>query len=162
MQLIKNDRGKQEPTNLGWGAIGADEFVYEMTIRLLLPPNSQGAPGFRPDMPAEVATWKLPAELSPHVKPGQQITEDTGEAIGKFAATGGTMSATAKPAAQAAPRSNRRDMFRELAEMIKGGLDHSDILSAAGLPIDLASVDMTDEQLSAAIAAARRLQEGQQ
>lgn len=43
LEMVKVD-GKIEPVNTGWQPISGDEFGYEMSIMMILPPGSKGTP----------------------------------------------------------------------------------------------------------------------
>jgi hypothetical protein len=90
MILVKNERGKQEPVSIGWTPITADRMDYECTMMLVLPPGSQG----RPDLTAR--STKLSDEHASIVRNGEQITEDMGAALRKWA-DGGDLTPVASP-----------------------------------------------------------------
>ena len=76
----------RNPLHLGWQPIAGDEFIYEMTINCLLYPGSKGVPNWAPDESAEKVMLKLPEHLRGVFKPGEALSEDTGEALAKWAA----------------------------------------------------------------------------
>jgi hypothetical protein len=77
--LVKNEKGKQEPVSIGWTPISADRLDYEMTMMLVLPPGSEG----RPDLTAKAT--KLTDEHAGIIRNGQQISEDMGAALRRWA-----------------------------------------------------------------------------
>lgn len=89
--LVKNEKGKIEPTKAGWTAICSDRFEYEMTTLLMLPPNAKGVP----DLNAEQT--KLQEQHRSFFPVGQPITEKAGELLAAWA-KGGV--AVEKPAAK--------------------------------------------------------------
>lgn len=87
-KLVKNDKGKQEPTPIGWAAITDQTFVYEMALCALLLPGSRGAPEWYPEMPAERSFVKLPGQFISLFRPGEPLTEVHGKALAEWAAGG--------------------------------------------------------------------------
>ena len=83
IKLIKRG-GKTEPVELGWQAIAGEEFVYEMTDRFLLVPGCKGVPDFSEE---GIATGvpKIPDDHVPLVPQGQQLSEDIGAALARWA-----------------------------------------------------------------------------
>lgn len=94
LALIKNDKGKIEPTKVGWTAICSDRFEYEMTTLLMLPPNAKGVP----DLNAEQT--KIQEQHRAFFPVGQPITEKAGELLAAWA-KGGV--AVQQPAPKAEP-----------------------------------------------------------
>ena len=84
LALIKNDKGKIEPVEMGWQPICSDRFEYEMTTLLMLPPNGQGIP----DLSAQAT--KLQEQHKPFMKAGEQISEDMGKQFAEWAGGGAT------------------------------------------------------------------------
>lgn len=83
IKLVKK-AGKTEPVELGWQAIAGEEFVYEMTDRLLLVPGCQGRPVW------DEAAWatgvpKMPDEHREILVPGAQLDEAIGEKLAIWA-----------------------------------------------------------------------------
>ena len=93
IEMVKVGK-KTEIVERGWTPICSDRFEYEMTMTLLLPPNSEG----KPDLSAE--STKVQKQHLPMVKASPQIDETLGRALGAWAA-GVTEQAPEKPAAQA-------------------------------------------------------------
>lgn len=77
----------KEPVDLGWMPIGGDEFVYEMTVSALLEPGCNGRPNWKPALEGERAMVKLPHQFQ-SILPGQQLTEDIGEQLARWASGG--------------------------------------------------------------------------
>jgi energy-coupling factor transporter ATP-binding protein EcfA2 len=102
----------KSPVALGWMPIAGDEFVYEMTANLLLPPNSGGVPRLLPSMEGEKMMAKLPVYFKAMVEAGKQIDEAMGEAMAKWAAG----DAEAKPATE-----KKRDPAAGLATVLALG-----------------------------------------
>jgi hypothetical protein len=87
--LVKDDKGKQVPVQLGWQPIVGDRFEYEMTALLMLPPNSRGVP--------DLGLSKMQDQFAPFFKPGAQIDENLGERFAVWAdGKASTKGATAK------------------------------------------------------------------
>jgi len=83
-EKMKIVTGKQ-PQALGFQPIIGDEFPYEMTMNLFLPPASNGVPDLAPTEVGERAMLKIPAQFRSLMKPGMVLTEDTGEALARWA-----------------------------------------------------------------------------
>lgn len=75
----------KDPIHLGWQAIAGEEFVYEMTMALLLPPASQGVPELKPVEVGEKALLKIPAQFKDLVKT-RPLDEELGAELAKWAA----------------------------------------------------------------------------
>ncbi len=88
-------RGK-EPVDGGWQPISGDEFIFEQTVRALLPPASDGVPDWSPQRPGEVSVPKLPVQFRELFKPGQALCENHGEALARWA-RGATSNASPPP-----------------------------------------------------------------
>lgn len=101
-QKLKIERGK-DPENLGYQPIGAEEMVYEMTLKALLLPGANGIPTWQSDMIGERAMIKLPEQFRAlfAVSPAPQLTEDIGEALAKWGA-GDVAAVSSKPKLTAA------------------------------------------------------------
>ena len=84
-EKIKLKPGK-DPIQLGWQPIAGDEFVYEMLVNVFLPPGAKGVPNWAPDEPGEKVMLKLPEHLKGVFRAGKPLSEDTGEALAKWAA----------------------------------------------------------------------------
>lgn len=76
------------PIDAGWQAIGADEYVYEMLARALLPPGCNGVPQWQASVPGEGLTIKLPAQFRGVLDTGNQLSEDMGRAMAEWARGG--------------------------------------------------------------------------
>ena len=74
------------PKPLGWMAIAGEEFVYEMTARMLLPPNADGVPQWGSDKEGEQTTTKLPQQFHDIFRKSDPLSEDIGEAMARWAA----------------------------------------------------------------------------
>jgi hypothetical protein len=79
--LMKNDRGKMEPTSIGWQPLAGDEYAYEMKAICVLPPRSKGVPDW--------SNRELAAKISDgmeHIfpKPGEPLDEATGVRFAKW------------------------------------------------------------------------------
>lgn len=79
LKLVKNDRGKMEPVQMGWQPICTDRLEYEMTALLMLPPNSKGMPDL-----SEGAT-KLQEQHRGNFATGRPIDETMGGELGTWA-----------------------------------------------------------------------------
>ena len=84
-EKLKLVTGK-DPIQLGWQPIAGSEFIFEMTISALMYPGAEGVPNWEPDEAGERVMLKKPEKLAGVFKDGHQISEDTGEALAKWAA----------------------------------------------------------------------------
>lgn len=84
---IKPIPGK-EPEKLGWQAETTSPLTYEMTVRFLLLPSSDGKPTLMPPNEAERLATKTPAQFRDWFTPGFQLTEELGEKLAQWAAGG--------------------------------------------------------------------------
>lgn len=75
----------KDPVALGWQAIGGEEFVYEMTMSLLLPPGCGGVPDLSPEAVGERALVKVPAQFR-GLLGSRQLDEDLGADLARWAA----------------------------------------------------------------------------
>lgn len=85
-EKMKPVPGKQ-PLALGWMPIAGEEFVYEMTLNLLLPPSSGGVPDLQPKEPGERAMVKVPRQFAEIVRP-EPISESLGVKLAEWAKGG--------------------------------------------------------------------------
>lgn len=74
------------PMPLGWMPIAGEEFVFEMTVNMLLLPGSGGVPTWQPEEPGERAMIKLPEQFKAIFAERRPLDEKTGEALAKWAA----------------------------------------------------------------------------
>ncbi len=90
-------RKGQEPIDGGWMPIGGEEFVFEMTARMLLPPNSNGVPDWKPTRPGEIQVPKRPKQFMDVLRDGEQLSEKHGAAMARWA-LGDAPASASKPA----------------------------------------------------------------
>lgn len=88
------------PMPLGWMPIAGEEFVYEMTVNMLLLPGSGGVPTWQPEEPGERAMIKLPEQFKAIFAERRPLDEKTGEALAKWAAGSATSAQPQKAAAE--------------------------------------------------------------
>lgn len=70
---------------LGFMPLGASEYLYEMTARGLLPPNSNGVPVWKSDEVGEKTVFKLPRHFEHIFLPPHQLCEEDGEKMATWA-----------------------------------------------------------------------------
>lgn len=102
-EKLKIERGK-DPVPLGFQAIGAEEWVYEMTLKCLLLPGACGVPTWQSDMIGERALIKLPEQFRAMFTgkgPPPQLTEDIGQQLATWGAGVPSGSAAATEASAA-------------------------------------------------------------
>ncbi len=90
--------GKTEIENFGFVPVAGDEFVFEMTINMLLLPHADGHPTWQSENKGESMMMKLPEQFKPIFSKDVQLNEDIGEKLAKWA-KGDT-----KPAKKSAPQ----------------------------------------------------------
>jgi hypothetical protein len=86
----------EKPLPLGWMPIGGDEFAYECTAYGTFHPGADGVPSWRPTKPGEQLLTKLPRQFAGIIKHGDQMNEDMGEAMARWA-QGGAASTDSQP-----------------------------------------------------------------
>jgi hypothetical protein len=75
----------KDPQPLGWQAIAGEEFVYEMTSRLLLPPGAAGVPSFDKEA-FEHNAAKMQEQHREMFVAGKPLDEETGAKLARWAA----------------------------------------------------------------------------
>lgn len=83
--LFKDQDGKNKVISIGYQALAGDEFVFEMTIRCLLPPGSEGVADWSPDA-FKNGVAKCPGQLKPIMINRRQLDEQHGEELAMWAA----------------------------------------------------------------------------
>lgn len=87
-EKIKLQPGR-DPVQLGWQPIAGEEFVFEMTANILLPPGANGVPDWEPVERAEKQMIKLPQQFRDILTPGRPLSVDVGRQLAQWA-EGGT------------------------------------------------------------------------
>lgn len=93
----KNEDGSRGPKDLGIQPITTSELVYEMTVRFLLTAASDGVPTLLPPQSEAKRLIKMPQQFKGWFKEGEQISEEMGERLGRWAV------GTVAPVAPVAP-----------------------------------------------------------
>lgn len=122
VKQIKNDRGKMEPTNIGYQPIAPMEIVHQLDLTCLLPPRANGIPVWRSDKAGEDFIIKLPSFLQPFIKEGEALSEDMGAAFAKWAlgdAPAGGEPAPTQPAVDTEASAKKHDMLIESMKLAK-------------------------------------------
>ena len=135
MKMTKDPQtGKTKPTDAGWQAIAGDEFVYEQTLRCLLPPGASGVPDFSPDAWA-TGVPKLPDAFASIVNTGNPLDEAMGEALAKWA-MGGKPTLSTPPAKETGDAQKlwkiAGDMYRAFEDI---GWTKADLVKHLGHPV---------------------------
>lgn len=102
--------------DLGWQPIAGEEFIYEMTVNILLHPSSGGVPTWDPAEPAERQMVKLPSQFSGIFSERRPLCEDIGESLARWAA-GGPSPSPAPAASFPARVSLDRNLARRQAKI---------------------------------------------
>jgi hypothetical protein len=74
--------------DLGWQPVTTSTLPYEMTVRFLLAPGSDGVPTLMPATPAEKLSTKNPEQFRGWFNQGDQLSEDMGQRLATWAAGG--------------------------------------------------------------------------
>lgn len=77
---------KEQPTDLGYQPIGGDEWIYEMTLNMLMLPRANGVPTWHSDLEGEKAIVKLPRQFAEIFADKPQLSEEVGERLARWAA----------------------------------------------------------------------------
>jgi hypothetical protein len=101
--------------------VAGEEFVFEMTVNMLLLPNSGGVPTWQSDYPGERVMIKLPEQFKDSFAKGEPLSEDTGVRLAEWA-NGGV--APPAPAPHQAPKrapanDDRRKLMRHMFAAMK-------------------------------------------
>ena len=86
-EKLRIEKGKN-PENIGYQAIAGEEFVFEMTLKLLLLPGANGIPTMKSDFLGEQSMIKLPEQFKSlfNIEEPPQLTEETGRKLAEWAA----------------------------------------------------------------------------
>jgi hypothetical protein len=82
---MKNDRGRDTPTNIGYQPIAPSEIIYALDLTCILPPKAEGVPIWKSEKAGEDFIIKLPNYLKPFVAEGKPLSEDMGAAFASWA-----------------------------------------------------------------------------
>lgn len=113
----------KDPIHLGWQAIAGDEFIYEMTMALYLPPGGKGKPDLAPQEIGEKALLKIPVQFREMVT-NRELDEALGTALARWAegdaAQGGAPGPDRQPRGQpeptaATPGDQRQAILEQIA-----------------------------------------------
>lgn len=77
-----------DPLYLGWMPLGAEDFIYEMSVNFLLHPQANGYPMLAPTEPGEKVIAKMPEQFRSIFANPVQLSEDVGEKMARWAAGG--------------------------------------------------------------------------
>ncbi len=81
----KDKNGKSIVENFGFMPIAGSEFVFEMTINMLLLPHANGHPTWQSENRGESMMMKLPEQFRDIFSKDVQLTEDIGEQLAIWA-----------------------------------------------------------------------------
>lgn len=105
----------KDPIHLGWQAIAGDEFIYEMTMALYLPPGGKGRPDLAPQEIGEKALLKIPVQFREMVKE-RELDEALGTALARWAE--GDAAQGSQPARTAGAPDDRQTLLEQVAELL--------------------------------------------
>lgn len=78
-------KGK-DPEQKGFEALAGQEFIYELLVKFLLLPGAKGTPTWQSEMPSEKLLIKLPGQFEALFSRPEQLSEDIGAELAKWAA----------------------------------------------------------------------------
>lgn len=134
-EKLKIAPGKQ-PENIGYMPIAAEEFVFEMTSKLLLLPGSVGVPTLQSEFIGERAMIKVPEQflsIFPVERP-PQLTEEVGAQLARWASGGAAGAAAPQPNSQVEDLIAAYDGALTEAEFTAAEKDRSVIWKATSRP----------------------------
>lgn len=105
IKIVKDERGKQEWIHCGYTPICTEQFDYEMTAMLILPPNSDGKPD------RELSEIRKP--LRGIISVDQQINESMGERLAEWAKGGSSQPLPS------GPKPATKDQLSRIMEIMK-------------------------------------------
>lgn len=109
-----------EPVDLGYMPIGGDEWIYEMTLNMLLLPRANGVPTWASELEGEKAILKLPEQFRSVFESRPQLSRDVGEQLARWAAgTGAVVKLTAAQLIAEFTACSEPSEFRRLADISK-------------------------------------------
>ncbi len=118
----KDKNGKSIIENFGFVPIAGSEFVFEMTINMLLLPRANGHPTWQSENKGESMMMKLPEQFRTIFEGKNiQLNEDIGEQLARWA------KGDSKPAAKAKPAKSKPVRCQELTQL-------EDFLTAGSIP----------------------------
>lgn len=121
------------PEKVGWMPIAGNEFIYEMTVNLALPPGSRGVPDTRPQSELAKMIYKVPDQFS-GLFGGEPLSARHGEVMARWAMG---ESVTFEPAKQPEPQEDRASTPPPAGPVFRGKRGSA----LAGKPLADADVD---------------------
>lgn len=82
MKIVKGE----DPVNKGFEALAGQEFIYELLLKFLLLPGAKGTPTWQSEMLAERQLIKIPGMFEDLFSRPDQLSEDIGAELAKWAA----------------------------------------------------------------------------
>lgn len=119
VKQVKNDRGKMEPTNIGYQPIAPMEIVHQLDLTCLLPPRANGIPVWKSEKAGEDFIIKLPSFLQPFIREGEPLSEHMGQAFAEWA-RGGSPKPEAEKEAPKQEKQPERDP-KPLSDLLMDG-----------------------------------------
>lgn len=141
---IKDDRGKNVPTNIGWQPIAPSEIVHLMDVMAVLPLKSDGVPLWKSEKVGEDFVIKHPLQFRGVLTEGAPLSEAMGAALATWALGGKTASSPPGPTASRPASSDQapqdgagQDIDSDIARLfhehvaarIRDAVDHVDLIS---------------------------------
>jgi hypothetical protein len=113
---VKRDN-KTEFESQGFMPIAGDEFVYEQTVNILLPPASGGVPSWESEYAGEKTMMKLPTQFADLFAEPRPLDENIGIELAEWARGG------EQPAQKAPPADDKANLLRDIKhEFVLNGI----------------------------------------
>ena len=103
----KMDLSGDKPKAMGWMPIAGEEFVYEMSLNVMLYPGGGGVPVWKTDEKGEKSIIKLPGQFASIFAQPKPLAEEHGEQLEKWAAGTGQAPTTRQEASAPPPALDR-------------------------------------------------------
>lgn len=116
-EKVKLVPGAKEPEQLGFMPIAGEEFIFEMTLSLLLYPGSCGVPTLTSRMTGEKMMIKIPDQFRQLFTRPESINEDMGSALAKWAE--GTKSSIFESMSARIAAANSLDELAQVVDALK-------------------------------------------
>lgn len=140
---VTRPREGGRPDHIGWTAETTSKLPYEMTVRFLLKPGSDGHPNLTPETDSEKMSVKLPEQFRGWFKPGLQLNEELGERLARWSV------------GEAAPVNHEATIRAEVKRLKWGGSEAVAFLRANFSKDTIA--ELTGEEQAKAVAELRKV-----
>lgn len=114
-KMPDRDKGEDKPTFLGWQPIAGEEIVYETVTQFLLLPGSDGVPCYAPEHAAERDVVKRPEFFRKMLERPEQLSEDLGERMARWASGEDTPSDPERTPSRASTETTPQSLCQRVA-----------------------------------------------